>query len=168
MSTENLNNQEAIEKLKELVNRIDVALMVSYPKDTQYPYMTPMSRQEIDDEGNIWYLISSESETYKNLEVNPKISLAFCDPGSYTFLSIDGIAESSRDQDRIDKYWNKFVEVYFEKGKEDSSIRVLKVTPLDSHYWDTKTNKLMTLVKVASAAVTGQKIDIGRQGDINI
>lgn len=168
MSTENLNNQEAIEKLKDLVNSIDVAMMVTYPKDTQYPYMTPMSRQEIDDEGNIWYLISSESETYENLLVNNKISLAFGDPGSYTFLSIDGIAEASRDQERIEKYWNKFVEVYFEKGKEDTSIRVLKVTPLDSHYWDTKTNKFMTLLKVASAAITGNKVDIGREGELNI
>jgi general stress protein 26 len=168
MSTENLNNQEAIEKLKELVNSIDVAMMITYPKGAQYPYKTPMSRQEIDDEGNIWYLISSESETYENLKVDNKISLAFGDPGSYTFLSIDGIAEASRDQELIDKYWSKFVEVYFEKGKEDPTIRVLKVTPLDTHYWDTKTNKFMTLLKVASAAITGQKVDIGHQGDINI
>jgi general stress protein 26 len=168
MSTENLNNQEAIEKLKELVNSIDVAMMITYPKGAQYPYKTPMSRQEIDDEGNIWYLISSESETYENLKVDNKISLAFGDPGSYTFLSIDGIAEASRDQELIDKYWSKFVEVYFEKEKEDPTIRVLKVTPLDTHYWDTKTNKFMTLLKVASAAITGQKVDIGHQGDINI
>src|SRR5690606_17470006 len=96
MSTENLNNQEAIEKLKDLVNSIDVAMMVTYPKDAQYPYMTPMSRQEIDDEGNIWYLISSESETYQNLQTDNKITLAFGDPGSYTFLSIDGIAAAYR------------------------------------------------------------------------
>lgn len=168
MSTENLSNQEAIEKLRELVDSIDVAMMITYPKEAQYPYKTPMSRQEVDEEGNIWYLISSDSETYKNLEVDPKISLAFGDPGSYTFVSIDGIAEASRDQERIEKYWSKFVEVYFERGKEDPTIRVLKVTPLDAHYWDTKTNKFMTLVKVASAAVTGQKVDIGREGELNI
>ena len=168
MSTENLSNQEAIQKLKELVNSIDVAMMISYPKEAAYPYMTPMSRQEIDDEGNIWYLISSESETHKNLTLNNKVSLAFGDPGSYTFLSIDGTIEISSDQERIDKYWSKFVEVYFAKGKEDPTIRVLKVTPLDTHYWDTKTNKFMTLIKVASAAVTGQKIDIGREGELNI
>ena len=168
MSTENLNNKEAIEKLKDLVNSIDVAMMVTYPKGAKYPYMTPMSRQEIDDEGNIWYLISSDSETYHNLQTDNKISLTFGDPGSYTFLSIDGIAEASRDQERIEKYWNKFVEVYFEKGKEDPSIRVLKVTPVDSNYWDTKTNKFMTLLKVASAAITGKKVDIGREGELNI
>ena len=168
MATENLNNQEAIDKLKDLVNSIDVAMMISYPKNSAYPYMTPMSRQEIDDEGNIWYMISADSETYKNIQADNKVSLSFGDPGSYTFLSIDGVCESSRDKDRIEKYWNKFVEVYFEKGKEDPSIRVLKVTPHDTHYWDTKTNKFVTLIKVASAALTGQKIDVGREGELNI
>lgn len=168
MSTENLSNQEAIEKLRELVDSIDVAMMISYPKEATYPYKTPMSRQEVDEEGNIWYLLSSESETCKNLEENHNVSLSFGDPSSYTYVSIDGIAAISRDQERIDKYWSKFVEVYFERGKEDPTIRVLKVTPLDAHYWDTKTNKLFTLLKVASAAVTGQIVDIGRQGDLNI
>lgn len=168
MSTENLNNIEAVEKLKDLVNSIDVAMMITFPKNADYPYMTPMSRQQIDDSGTIWYLISSESETAKNIQANNKISLAFGDPGSYTFLSIDGTAELSHDKARIDKYWNKFIEVYFEKGKEDPSIRILKVAPADAHYWDTKTNKFMTLIKVASAAISGQKIDVGREGELNI
>ncbi|MCA5004824.1 pyridoxamine 5'-phosphate oxidase family protein [Sphingobacterium bovistauri] len=168
MSNENLSNKEAIDKLKDLVNRIDIAMMISFPKNSHYPYMTPMSRQEVDDDGDIWYLISSESETSKNLQSNNKISLAFGDPGSYTFLSIDGIAELSQDKSKIDKYWSKFMEVYFEKGKEDPSIRVLRVTPVESHYWDSKTNKFMTLIKVASAAISGQKIDIGREGELNI
>lgn len=168
MSIENLNSQEALEKLKEIVNSIDVAMMISYPEEGYFPYMTPMSRQEVDDQGNIYYLISSESETYKHLKDSNKLSLSFGDPASQTYLCIHGIAEANRDQELIDKYWNKFVEVYFERGKEDPTIRVLKVQPIDAHYWDTKTNKFMTLVKVASAVVTGQKVDIGRQGQINI
>ena len=168
MATENLNNQEAIDKLKYMVNSIDIGMIITTQQDNSYPYMVPMSRQEVDDEGNIWYLLSSTSETYKNIQLDNKVSISLADVSNYKFLSIDAVAETSTDKERIEKYWNKFVEVYFEKGKEDPTIRVLKVIPNNAHYWDTETNKLFNFFKVASAAITGAKIDIGREGEINL
>lgn len=167
MSTENLYNQEAIEKLKELVNKIDIGMVCSYPATGTYVHAVPMSRQEVDEQGNIWYLFSAESEMYKNLQASDKVSVLFSHVGDYNFLSINGVTEISSDKARIEKYWNKFVEVWFEKGKEDPNIRVLKVKVADAHYWDNKTNKLVTFFKLATSALTGQTLDIGREGALN-
>ena len=168
MSTENLMGQEAIEKLKDMVDKIDMGMMSTYQEGSEFIYAVPMSRQEVDEQGNIWYLLSSESETYHNLEKNKNVSILFSDTSNFNFLSLNGQAEISQDQARIDKYWNKMVEVWFEKGKEDPRIRVLKVVPSEAHYWDNKTNKLVTMFKVLSSAVTGQKLDIGREGELNV
>lgn len=168
MSTENLKNQEAIDKLKQLVDGIDIGMMSTFSKKHPFPYTIPMSRQEIDDDGAIWYLCSAESETYKNLENNKNVMISFSDVSGYRFLVVNGIAELTSNQDRIDKYWNQFIEVYFEKGKDDPSVRVLKVIPDEAHYWDNKTNKLMTVLKVATSAITGSKMDIGREGSLDI
>ena len=86
----------------------------------------------------------------------------------YNFLSVNGMAEVSRDKERVEKYWNKMMEGWFEKGKDDPRIRVLKVIPLEAHYWDNKSNKLMTLLKVAASAVSGTKMDIGREGELDL
>ncbi|MCR6721181.1 MAG: pyridoxamine 5'-phosphate oxidase family protein [Chitinophagaceae bacterium] len=59
-------------------------------------------------------------------------------------------------------------EAWFEKGKEDPTIRVLKVTTNDGHYWDNKTNKLVTFLKMATSAVTGAKMDVGRSGTLDL
>lgn len=168
MSTENLMGQEAIEKLKDMVDKIDMGMMGTYQEGSEFIYAVPMSRQEVDEQGNIWYLLSSESETYHNLEKNKNVSILFSDTSNFNFLSLNGQAEISQDQARIDKYWNKMVEVWFEKGREDPRIRVLKVVPSEAHYWDNKTNKLVTMFKVLSSAVTGQKLDIGREGELNV
>jgi len=168
MSTENLHNQEAIDKLKELVDKIDIGMLGSYPTASTFVHAVPMSRQEVDDSGSIWFLFSAESDTHTHLEANDKVSLLYSDVSNYSFLSINGHAEISRDQDRIDKYWNKMIEGWFEKGKEDPNIRVLRVVPDEAHYWDTKSNKLVTFFKVAASAVTGAKKDVGRQGDLNV
>lgn len=168
MSTENLQNQEAIDKLKEMVDKIDIGMLCSKLSESDYPHAVPMSRQEVDDEGNIWFLFSSESETHENLQKNKKVSLLYADISNYNFLSINGTAEISEDAARIEKYWNKMVEAWFEKGKEDPRIRVLKVTPTEAHYWDNKTNKLVTFMKIAASVVSGQKLDIGREGSLEL
>lgn len=168
MSTENLKNNEAVEKLKQLVDSIDIGMMSTFSKNENFPYTVPMSRQEVDDSGAIWYLCSSESDTFKHLENDSKVMISFSDVSGYRFLVVTGKVEISRDQERIDKYWNQFVGVYFEKGKEDPSIRVLKVIPDEAHYWDNKTNKKMTVLKVATSALTGNKMDIGREGSLDL
>ena len=168
MSTENLDNRQAIDKLRLMVDKIDIGMMCTNTAEINNLHAVPMSRQEVDDEGNLWFLFSSESETYKNLQKNNNISVLYSDISTYSFLSINGIAEISQDKSRIDKYWNKMIEGWFEKGKEDPAIRILKVIPSQGHYWDNKSNKLVTFLKVAASAVSGQKLDIGREGDLSV
>lgn len=168
MSTENLNHKEAVEKLKNMVDAIDIGMLSTFQNHTDYPHSIPMSRQEVDEEGNVWFLFSATSDTHQHLMDNKKVSLTFADVKSYEFLSINGIGEVSRDAAKIEKYWNKFVEAWFEKGKEDPNIRILKVVPNEAHYWDNKTNKLITFFKVATSALTGAKMDMGREGDLNL
>jgi general stress protein 26 len=168
MSEENLKSQEAIEKLKKMVDSIDIGMVCSRPGKDGEIHAVPMSRQEVDEEGNIWYLFNAESETHANLSKNPHITILFSDIKAYEFLSLDGHAEIFRDQERIDKYWNKFMEAWFEKGKEDPSIRVLKVITDEAYYWDNKSNKVVTFMKVAASAISGKKMDIGRSGELDL
>lgn len=168
MGTENLKNTEAITKLKELVDKIDVGMVGSREKDGKNLHFVPMSRQEVDDNGSIWMLFSSKSETHTNLSKNPQVDITYADVGSYSFLVVKGTVEISRDQARIDKYWNKMMEGWFEKGKDDPHIRILKVIPEDAHYWDTQSNKLVTFFKVAANALTGSNMDVGREGDLKV
>ena len=168
MSTENLHNQEAIDKLTDLVNKIDIGMLCTYATGQQYIHSVPMSRQEVDEQGNIWYLFSSDSLTYDNLQNDKRVSILFSQPSDYNFLNVHGTAEIYQDKARIDKYWNKFMEAWFEKGKDDPHIRVLKVNVKDANYWDNKTNKLFTFFKVAASAITGTKMDIGREGNLDL
>lgn len=168
MSTENLNDQKAVEKLKELIDKIDIGMLCSDEGHGVHVHAVPMSRQEVEDDGTIWLLFSAESTSHANISQNRNVSLLYSDPGSYSFLSIHATADIVRDQARIDKYWNKMMDAWFEKGKDDPAIRLLKVTPVAAHYWDNKTNKLVTMFKVLTSAVTSQPMDIGRQGNLDI
>ncbi len=168
MSTENLHDKEAIDKLKKLAEKTDIGMLCTHVKDTKHIHAVPMSTQEVDEEGNIWFLFSSESETYRHLQEDKTVCLLYSDIKNYNFLSIHGTTKISGSKELIDKYWNKMMEGWFEKGKDDRHIRVLKLIPSEAHYWDNKTNKLVTFLKVAVSALSGEKMDIGREGHLNI
>ena len=168
MSIETSTAQESLIKLKELVNQIDIGMLGTYPQSSDYIHAVPMSRQEIDAEGNIWFLFSSDSDTFQHLQDCKLVSLLYADVGNYSFLSINGTAEISQDDRRVEKYWSKMTEGWFDEGKDDPRIRVLKITPIEAHYWDTKSNKLVTLLKGLTRGITGAKLDMGEEGDLKI
>ncbi|SFC75546.1 General stress protein 26 [Parapedobacter composti] len=168
MSTENLQREEAIGKLKDMVDKTEIGMLCTFVPESDYPHAVPMSRQEVDENGHIWFLFSSESDTHAHLQQHNKLSLLYSDIKGYNFLSINGYGNISQDQSRIDSYWSKMLESWFEQGREDPRIRVLEVVPQEAHYWDNKTNKLVTFLKMAATAVSGAQLDIGRQGDLDL
>lgn len=168
MAEKIIRDQEAHKKLKSIVDQIDIGTICTFTPNSPYPHGVPMSRQEVDEDGNIWYICSAESETHKNLEKNDKISVFYADPKNYSFLSINGTATLSRDQARIDRYWNKMMQGWFEKGKEDPNIRLIKVTPDEAHYWDSGSNKIATLFGMLKNAITGSKEGIGEEGELKL
>jgi general stress protein 26 len=42
---------------------------------------------------------------------------------------------------------------WFKEGKEDPNISLIKVIPEDAYYWDTKNNKMVSLIKFAMGAI---------------
>lgn len=168
MSTENLAKEEAIQKLKELAMKTDIGMFCTHTSGSKHVYAVPMSTQEVDDNGSIWFLMSSESQTFQHLLEDDEICLLYSHPANYSFMSIHAGTVHSRNQDKIEKYWNPMIAGWFEKGKEDPRIRIVEVKPKEAHYWDTKSNKLITFFKVAMSGITGTSTDIGREGDLKI
>lgn len=166
MSQENIiNREEAQLKIKELAEGINYCFFCT--DLSQPPFeSTPMSVQEVDDLGNIWFLASKQSDKYKNISRDKKVQLYFSDPSSMEYLALYGSAEAVNDQQKIDKYWNKFVEGWFEKGREDPNIILFKIVPEKAHYWDTKHHKLVSYAVTLINAIGGDLGDQGREGDI--
>ena len=168
MSTKNLVQKEAIEKLKELAMKTDIGMFCTHTSDTKHVHAVPMSTQEVDEKGSIWFLMSSESQTFRHLLEDNEICLLYSNPANYSFMSIHAGTEHSQNREKIEKYWNPMVAGWFEKGKEDPRIRIVEVKPKEAHYWDTESNKLVTFFKVAISGITGSPSDVGREGDLKI
>lgn len=165
-----LSNQEAIVKLKKLAEDIKICLFCT--ELTELPINSrPMSVLEVDESGNLWFMSSSESN--KNFEIlkDDRVQLFFAKSGANEYLSVFGTATIYRDRAHIEQVWTPIAKAWFEEGKDDPEVSVIKVTPADAYYWDTKDGKLIALLKWATAAAglkNAKSDDGGIEGKINV
>lgn len=162
----NLTHQEAIDKFKELVKHESICLFTT--QLTRVPLMTrPMGVQKVCDQGNFWFLSSSESEKNAEIAIDDRVQLFFMNPSDSEFLSVYGKATISRDQAKIDELWNPIANAWFE-GKDDPRLTIIKVTPEEGFYWDTKNGKLVSMIKILASAVSGKTLEEGVEGTISV
>lgn len=165
---ENLVGQEAARKIKELADEAKSCFLCTNIRSGQ-PFTTrPMAVQEIDEEGNIWFLSAEDSLKNKELGVDPFVQLLFQGSTHSDFLSVHGRAAITKDKDKIKQLWTPLAKTWFTEGINDPRITVIKVEPDGGHYWDTKHNMLVAFAKQIAGAITGQTLDDSIQGDINL
>ncbi len=166
MSTENLNKEESLKKIKEHIDDTAVAMMIT-GFDKKPISAVPMYTKRMDEDGNIWFLSGRSSQHNKELLKNNDVQLLYSNTDDMEFLSVYGEAEVTSKKEVIDELYSKTDDNYFE-GKDDPEVTVIKVRPQEAYYWDNKSNKFVTLLKLGVGAVTGNQQDIGKKGKMNL
>lgn len=164
--TENLSGSTAIEKIKSIAEAAGTCFFsTNLKKGTN---SRPMALQEVCDQGNLWFLSDITSEKDKEIQEDSAVELYFMNNSKYEYVFIKGNATISQDRALIEKYWSNFANAWFD-GKDDPNISVIKVTPTDGYYYETKENKLIAMSKMLFAAATGSKIeDGGVEGSLEV
>ena len=169
MSIENLTHTKAFEKLKELSESARICMFCT--NLTELPMNSrPMSLQECDNQGNLWFISSAESNKNFEIKEENKVQLFFMNNSNSEYLSIYGKAFIYKDKNTIEEQWSSLANAWFEEGKDDPKVTVIRVTPEETYYWDTKAGKFITMMSFVGAALTGSTTDNsdGVEGNLNI
>ena len=166
-NVKNLYNEDAVKKIKDFVNDIEVCMFCT--KVTDVPFRTrQMATLEVDDEGNLWFFTGKSSDKNDEIKDNDTVQLIYAKNSDAHFLTITGHATVVHDKAKKDELWNPIVKAYFPGGKEDPDLALLKVKPEAAHYWDTVYGKMVTWFKMAASAVTGNQPDVGVEGKLKV
>jgi len=162
----NLIGKEAIAKIKELADKAGSCFFCTDIK-TGKPFDTrPMAPEKIDEQGNFWFLSSSDSHKNEELEKDPSVQLLFQGSSYSDYLSIYGKAIISRDKAKIKELWNPMMKTWFTEGEDDPRITVIQVIPSEGYYWDTKHGMAVATVKRIFGAIKGETYDDSIEGEI--
>ena len=163
----NLTGQEAIDKMRRLIEAENICMfttrLLQLPLDTR-----PMSTSAVDESGHIWFISRVDSAKNTDIQQDKRVQLFYANRNSSEFLSVYGEAYISKDRNKIGELWSSVDKAWFEKGKDDPEITLICVKPLDAYYWDTRHNRLISLIKIASAVLTGKTADDAMEGKLEL
>ena len=120
----------------------------------------PMTNQQIDQEGGLWFYTRSTTELWENIAHEPEVNVSFADSDDSTYVSVSGQAERVVDRNQIKALWNPMVQAWFPAGPEDEHVVLVRVMPHAAEYWDSNHSKMVRLFAMAKAAVTGSTPDV--------
>jgi general stress protein 26 len=168
MSTTNLASGEAIEKLKDLVEDIDICLFCTNLKTGDGATTRPMSTQEVDDEGNMWFFSDINSDKNREINNDKRVQLFYSHPGKSSYVVVNGEAQVIIDREKTEEIWSPMVKAWFKEGKDDPNISILKVTPTSAYYWDMEGNRMINFFKMIASVATGKKLVDAQEGSIKV
>lgn len=161
-----LVNQEAVDKIREMIDHTKVCFFTTHLDESPLP-TRPMFTQEVDNEGNIWFFSDDDSEKNLDIKDDSRVQLLYANPSKSEFLSVYGHAMISRDRTKIEELWSPMAKAWFKGGKDDPSLSIIQVIPDEAYYWDTKNNKMVSLLKIiTSIASDTRSNDDGIQGKL--
>ncbi len=165
---EDLRGRQAIAKIKELVGKAQSCFFCTVAASPESTGARPMSVQEVDDEGNLWFL--SADDSYKNADLarDPAVKLFFQGSAHSDFLMLSGAATVSRDKAKIKELWEPIIKTWFTEGVDDPRITVIKVEPNDGYYWDTKHSMAVAGIKMMIGAAIGKTLDDSIEGNLRV
>jgi general stress protein 26 len=163
-----LRSKEAVAKIKELADTSKTCFLCTDIKTGKAFAARPMSVQEVDEQGNVWFLSASDSHQNEHINADPHVQLLF-QGGHYSdFLNLYGKATISKDKARIQQLWNPLAKNWFTEGENDPRITVVKVTPDSGYYWDTKHGNVVSFAKSIVGAATGKTMDDSVEGNLKV
>jgi general stress protein 26 len=167
------STQEKLGQLYELIDDIEIALMTTRRSDGSL-VSRPMATQARAEGTDLWFVTNAETAKIDELETDPHVNLAYYKNGTYEFVSVSGIARLSRDPQRIRELYAPDWRAWFgdeggarNGGPEDPRLVLVLVEAQSATYLKARHGKALTLFNVVKGAVTGERADVGTQGELD-
>ena len=111
----------------------------------------PMTAQlEHDDRGPIWFFAAKDNAIVQKLRQGDRAIATFASKGHDLFGTMHGRLSLDNDRAVIDRLWNRYVAAWYEGGKDDPKLALLRLDPERAEIWCD-----------ASSFVAGIKMRIG-------
>lgn len=107
----------------------------------------PMTGLLDGDEGPIWFFTSTDSQLVHALSRNSRAIATFADKGHELFASVQGDLVIDTDPAMIERLWNPFVAAWYEGGKADPKLVLLRFDAAEAEIWFDASN-LMSAIKL--------------------
>ncbi|MEO3946456.1 pyridoxamine 5'-phosphate oxidase family protein [Gorillibacterium sp. CAU 1737] len=163
MATQTANShQEAVETVRDLMKGIDIAMLTTVTDEGLVS--RPMKTQEVEFDGDLWFLTKKDTGKYEDLVRNPHVNVAFV---GKSYLSVRGTAELIQSPAKVREYWSAAYEKFLQTSSDDPNLILIKVKAEAAEYWET--GSMTKMIRRFFQKVTGHgDEDSGLNGTVEL
>lgn len=93
----------------------------------------PLTVQETEFDGDLWFVLSKESTAAANLARDAEAGISLSSNSAW--VSLSGIARFVEDRAKLEEVWNPALEAWFPDGIDNPAVGLLKFSAVGAEYW---------------------------------
>lgn len=120
----------------------DRTMMLGLP-DLEHGHARPMTANLDGDRGPIWIFTSTDNSLAGHVaDQGMKATATFASKGHDLFATVHGELLLDNDRAVIDRLWNRFIAAWYEHGKDDPKLALLRFDANDAEIWQDESSFL--------------------------
>ncbi|SFA86681.1 Pyridoxamine 5'-phosphate oxidase like [Poseidonocella pacifica] len=97
--------------------------------------VVPMSHYVDVERGVLWFITAQGNDCHDAAEAGKSVHFVVADASAKIYARVDGKLSSENDPDKLDELWSPIAAAWFEDGREDEDVRLVKFTPSKAEAW---------------------------------
>ncbi|WP_339764992.1 pyridoxamine 5'-phosphate oxidase family protein [uncultured Hoeflea sp.] len=153
------------EPIEQLFDMLDDTHAVMIGLDKPGHSMQPMAPQVDEDRRSIWFYSKRDSELGGAIAKSPANRARICaiSPDHDYHACISGTMSEEADRTLVDNFWSSVVAAWFEGGKDDANLILLRFDPAEADIWASSGSVIRFAWEVAKANLTDEQPDVGEK-----
>jgi general stress protein 26 len=99
-------------------------------------HLRPMTAQLDDGQpGPIWFFTATDAALVRELSTDSRAIASFVSRDHDLFASVQGNLALETDRAVVDRLWNRFIAAWYEGGKDDPKLALLRLDPDRGEIW---------------------------------
>jgi general stress protein 26 len=147
-----------LETIRTIISAAKVAVLTTTAQNGEL-HSRPLAALDHTFEGSLWFFTADPSPKTDDIARSAEVNVAYADGKGY--LSIAGTASVEHNPTRIDQLWTPMAEAWFEEGRSDPSVALLRVDATSAEYWSVDKPGVVRAFEIAKAVVTKSQPDVG-------
>jgi general stress protein 26 len=128
---------------------------------TQDSRLVPMSHYTDRKVSVLWFITAKDTDLARSVASGPQDAMhVVSDAGQGLYARIHGTLSLSDNRAKLDELWNAVASSWFEDGKQDPDVQLLRLDLTEAEVWATG-GSMAFLYQIAKSKITGDKPDMG-------
>lgn len=111
----------------------------------------PMTAQVEDDRSPLWFFATKDHALVQKIGAGQRAIATFASKGHDLFATVQGSLSVNTDRSVVDRLWNRHVAAWYEGGKDDPNLALLRLDAQKAEVWLHETS-LLAGVKILLGA----------------